>query len=83
MLARAKAGYIINTYALAMLLSRSKENNDKARDALKAAANDRHNLAAGLSKVLLAYTLGGVYDLKNLSSKNLRYARILGLETGK
>lgn len=83
LLTRAKAGYIINTYALALLLSRSKENNDKAREALQTAVKDRHNLAAGLSKVLLAFTLDSSYNLKNLSSKNLRYARILGLDAGK
>ena len=57
LIARAKAGYIINTYAIALLLTRLKENKDKAREVLQPAVRDRHNLAAGLSKVLLAYTL--------------------------
>lgn len=80
---RAKAGYIINTYAIALLLTRLKENREKAGEALKTAVRDRHNLAAGLSKVLLSYTLGGSSDIKNLSSKNLRLAKILGVYTGK
>lgn len=83
LIARAKSGYIINTYAIALLLTKSKENRDKAREALQTAVRDRHNLAAGLSKVLLAYARGGPSDIKNLSSKNLRMARILGVVTGK
>ncbi len=83
LISRAKAGYIINTYAIALLLTKSKENRDKAREALQTAVKDRHNLAAGLSKILLAYTLGGSSDMKNLSSKNLKLAKIIGVSTGK
>lgn len=83
LIARAKTGYIVNTYVIALLLTRLKENKDKARDVLQPAVRDRHNLAAGLSKVLLAYMLGGQPDLKNLSSKNLKLARILGVVTEK
>ncbi len=83
LIARAKAGYIINTYAIALLLTRSKENKDKAREVLQKAVRDTHNLAAGLSKVLLAYALGNSSDMKNLSSKNLKLARILGVVTAK
>jgi hypothetical protein len=83
LIARAKAGYIMNTYAIALLLTRLKENRDTVREVLQTAVKDRHNLAAGLSKVLLAYTSGGSSDMKNLSSKNLRLARILGVSTKK
>jgi hypothetical protein len=83
LIARAKAGYVVNTRAIALLLTRSKENKDIAREALQTAAGDRRNLAPGLSRVLLAYILGGPSNIKNLSSKNLKLAGILGVSTGK
>ena len=85
LLMRAKAGYAINTFAIASLLADSK-NTSSVRERLDIAVNDKHNLAEGLSNVLYEYVrkaegkeakLNG----KELSSKNKKYAGILGLKT--
>ncbi len=81
LLSRASAGYIVNTYAIALLLTKTKDNLEKAREALAKAAKDRRNLAAGMTRVLLAYALGEKsIDKKNLSAKNIKLAGILGLK---
>lgn len=84
LLENARAGYIKNTYAIALLLTGTKENSAKAKSALEAAAKDSHNLASGLTRLLLAYLSGQKsISSKNMSSKNKRLAAILGLETAK
>ncbi len=57
LLTRARAGYIVNTYAIALLLTGTKENAAKAKQALQTASKDKNNLAAGLTDVLLQYTI--------------------------
>jgi hypothetical protein len=82
LLLRAGAGYIINTYAIALLLTKTKDNAAKAREALGKAAKDRRNLAAGMTSVLLAYAQGDKHiNKKNLSAKNVKLAGILGIDT--
>lgn len=88
LLVRAKAGYIVNTYAIALLLTDSEENCNKAREALKTAVHNKHNLARGLSQVLYVYTLyqtGQTPQLssKDLSEKNKKLAEILGVGAGR
>lgn len=79
LLLRAKQGYIANTRAIALLLCGTDEARFMALEALKAAARDRHNLALGLTRVMLAY-LGKESGAlpKTLSAKNKRLARIVG-----
>ncbi len=84
LLSRARSGYIINTYAIARLLSGKERDVASADDALARAAADKHNLAAGLTHVLYAYTrkrLGQQVNLEgvSLSAKNMRLATILGV----
>ena len=81
---RARAGYIINTYAIALLLGGKKLDIAKADAVLKKAADDKHNLASGLSNVLYAYTrrcLGKAHAIDgiSLSARNTRLAKILGV----
>lgn len=88
LLVRAKAGYVMNTYAIALLLADSGANVNKAREALKAAVRNKHNLASGLSQVLYVYTsyqTGQTPELssKDLSEKNKKLADILGVEVGR
>ena len=54
LLERAKVGYAINTFAIASLLA-DPEKNKAALEKLDIAVHDKHNLAAGLSRVLYAY----------------------------
>lgn len=84
LLSRAKAGYIVNTYAIALLLTGTAQSVKRAEEALSAAARDRRNLASGLSKVMLAYVRarrGEEYQPaeKTLSAKNKRLAALLGV----
>ncbi len=84
LLSRAKAGYIVNTYAIALLLMGTAQSVKRAEEALSAAARDRRNLASGLSKVMLAYVRarrGDAYQPaeKTLSAKNKRLAALLGV----
>ena len=84
LISRAKSGYIVNTYALALLLMGGTKAVKKAEESLAAAAADRRNLASGLSKVMLAYVRarqGETYPAadKTLSAKNRRLAAILGV----
>ncbi len=86
LLSRARAGYIINTYAIALMLTGTSDAWEKAKEALQSAARDRRNLAAGLSGLLYAYackkTGHEVPPLpKTLSMKNERLAVVLGLGT--
>lgn len=83
LLSHARAGYIINTYAIALLLKHTKDNAAKAREALAAAVNDSHNLASGLTAVLLAFTNGEKRVSKKLSARNAKLAGLLGMETEK
>ncbi len=84
LISRAKSGYIVNTYALALLLMGGTQAVKKAEESLNAAAADRRNLASGLSKVMLAYVRarrGETYQAadKTLSAKNRRLAAMLGV----
>jgi|GEM_PF-1628886 len=84
LISRAKAGYIVNTYAIALLLMGSAQGMKRAEEVLTTAASDRRNLAAGLSRVLLAYVRscrGEEYKPleKTLSAKNKRLAALLGI----
>jgi hypothetical protein len=83
LLSHARAGYIINTYAIALLLAGGEKNADRAKEALCAAAGDRHNLAAGLTAVLAAYACGEKRVTKKLSARNARLAKLLGIESSK
>lgn len=78
LLQNARAGYVVNTYAVAMLLSEA-ENLENVKEKLKKAAFDKHNLAKGLSQVLFAYVLKQDLKAKDLSDKNKKLADILGL----
>ncbi len=85
LLVRSRTGYVVNTYAVALMLSGTKENMAKAMAALESAAGAKNNLAADLSKILLCYTLaksGKEYKTitKKLSSKNQKLADILQVE---
>ncbi len=85
LLARAKQGYIVNTYAMALMLAGGEGAFEKARLALQSAAKDKHNLAAGLSALLYAYACqrAGLEPPplpKTLSVKNKRLAAVLGLD---
>jgi len=84
LLARAKAGYVVNTYALSLLLTGTEESAQKAQRALKPAAQNTKNLARTVSQILLAYAqkLGGkdaAVGAKDLSEKNRRLAEVLGV----
>jgi hypothetical protein len=84
LLRRARSGYVINTYAIARLLCGKERDIASAAEALAAAAADKHNLAAGQTHVLYAYTqkrLGQEAGLEGvtLSAKNIRLAKILGV----
>lgn len=84
LLMRAGSGYIVNTYATALMLAGGGDNIQKAAQALKKAASDRRNLASGLTKVLLAYCEGKMHiNKEGLSAKNARLAGILGLSAEK
>lgn len=81
LLKNARAGYVVNTLAIALLLC-GERGSEEAAQKLSAAIRDKHNLAAGLSRVLYAFVrrkLGkeSQLDNKNLSEKNKRYANIL------
>ena len=84
LLSRARAGYIVNTYAIAMLLAHADKNAAKAAEVLKKVVRAKHNLAAGTSQILYAFTqkkLGEAHDIdtKEMSEKNVRLGRILGV----
>jgi tetratricopeptide (TPR) repeat protein len=84
LLKNARAGYVINTYAIALMLC-GDENKARACEVLKAAVNDKHNLAAGLSKVLYAFASAKPdeqvkMDGKEMSEKNKKLAQILNIE---
>jgi len=87
LLSRAKQGYIINTYAIALMLTGTEDAYQKAWQALQGAARDRHNLASGLSGLLYAYACKKTGHEppplpKTLSVKNGRLAVVLGLGVG-
>ena len=84
LLRNARAGYVVNTYAIALMLC-GDPGNERASGVLKQAAGDKHNLAAGLSKVLYAYAMAKPeqsvkIDAKEMSEKNKKLARILNIE---
>jgi hypothetical protein len=84
LLVRARAGYIVNTYAIALMLTGTEDAYQKARQALQGAARDRRNLASGLSGLLYTYACKKTgHELpplpKTLSVKNARLAVVLGL----
>ncbi len=83
LLARSRTGYIVNTRALALMLTGRPADMEKAWEALRAAAADKYNKAAGLSRVLYAFTcqrLGKpLPELGELSGRNTRLAEILGV----
>lgn len=85
LLERARAGYIINTYAIARMLCGSKENTAMAKAVLKKAAHSKNNLAVYLSLILYSYTLFKSGEktaaiCQNLSAKNKRIADILEVD---
>lgn len=53
---KCRQSYIKNTYAGALILSKDKNNINKAINVLKSAKEDRYNLSRELSLVLLIYT---------------------------
>lgn len=69
---RAGASYIKNTYAIALLLSGSKEDLAKAKETLKYAANDKYNKAKNMSVVLLAYIYSKQDDPSELKELALK-----------
>ena len=83
LLRNAKAGYVLNTFAIASLLA-DPGGLKAVKERLDTAVHDKHNLAAGLSSVLYAYVRKkdgketGL-DENKLSEKNKKYARILGV----
>lgn len=83
LLARSRLGYIVNTRAMALMLTGKRSDMEKACEALRSAATDRHNKAAGLSRVLLAFackSLGQeIPALGELSGRNSRLAQVLGV----
>jgi len=84
LLKNARAGYVVNTYAIALMLC-GDENMQRAREVLSAAAADKHNLAGGLSKVLQYFAAAktgdiSTLDAKDLSEKNKKLAKILDIE---
>ncbi len=86
LLQRASLGYIVNTYAFALMLLGTPDAFEKARLKLQGAARDRRNLASGLSSLLYAYACQRTgHPLSplpaTLSVKNTRLAALLGLET--
>ena len=74
---RAGASYIKNTYAIALLLSGSKENLAKAKETLKFAANDKFNKAKNISVVLLAYIYSKQDDLSELKELAIKEKDLL------
>ena len=85
LLKNAKAGYVINTYAIAALLAEPKDIA-AVKEKLDTAVHDKHNLAGGLSSVLYEYVRKNTVkeaelSVKELSEKNKKYAEILGLIT--
>ena len=83
LLKNARTGYIINTLATALLLC-GDEAVKEAKIKLAIAVKDKHNLAAGLSRVLYAFVLAKTGSEEppskdGLSEKNKKYMRILGL----
>ena len=85
LLKNARSGYVINTYAIALLLRGQGADIKKAKEALHKAVNDKNNLASGLSNVLYAYALSKsgqeAEPIKiNLSAKNKKLADILGIK---
>jgi len=83
LLARSRLGYIVNTRALALMLTGKRADMEKACEALHSAAVDRHNKAAGLSRVLLAFACKALGQespaLGELSGRNSRLAQTLGV----
>lgn len=81
LLTRAGQGYIVNTRAIALLLCGTEKAHSAAGEALAAAARDKHNLAAGLTHVLLMFVRGQAGDaaLATLSARNRRLAKLLGV----
>ncbi len=84
LLKNARAGYVVNTYAIALMLC-GEDNKERASEVLKRAAGDKHNLASGLSKVLYAYAAAkpeqsAKIDAKEMSEKNKKLAKILNIE---
>lgn len=85
LLKNAKAGYVINTYAIAALLAEPQDIAE-VKEKLDIAVHDKHNLAGGLSRVLYEYVRKstgkeGELSEKELSEKNKKLAKILGLIT--
>lgn len=87
---KAKASYIINTYSIALLLSKNEENIKKAENSLLHAVKDRYNIAKNISVALLAHTYfiqGKNEDLKKLlkteselvAGKSKKYLMYLGI----
>ena len=84
LISRAKAGYIVNTYAITLLLMNTSASLRRAEEVLSAAVRDGHNLASGLSSVLWAYVRARrCQDIpplgKTLSARNRRLAALLGV----
>ena len=90
---RGRAGYVINTCAVALLLSGQDSNVSKARESLKSASMDRYNLAKNLSVPLLAFiyhTQGNAEELTKLlvnqkgiiKGSSKRFLSIFGLNEG-
>lgn len=84
LVSRAKAGYIVNTCAIALLLMGTAASFKRAEEVLAAAVRDKRNLASGLSKVLWAYVRARRgQDIpppeKTLSARNRRLAALLGV----
>ena len=85
LISRAKAGYIVNTYAIALLMMNTAASLRRAEEVLSAAVQDTHNLASGLSGVLWAYVRArrgqNIPPLgKTLSARNRRLAALLGVQ---
>ncbi len=82
LLMRSRTGYIMGTRALAQMLTGRQADMEKALDSLKTAAADKHNKAAGLSRVLLRFACKRCAKplpaLGELSGRNTRLAEILG-----
>ena len=83
LLVRSRMGYVVNTRAMALMLTGKQAEMEKACEALRSAAADKHNKAAGLSRVLLAYACKVLGQeppaLGELSGRNTRLAQMLGL----
>ncbi len=83
LLARSRTGYIVNTRALAQMLTGKGADMQKALGALRAAAADKYNKASGLSRVLLSYACSRTGQSPpvpgELSGRNARLAATLGV----